>query len=193
MSLYDFLIGERFLEYLVPVVPCSAPDLSDKHKSVENNIKASNGKHSSDQVFSIPVGHYLDSNTSLYVKMVFSKPLVSIQNSKPMKANSNQTVPNKIIITNNNCFQCYLMFQCFFGRMVCIVNYTNRNIIKNVFDLIQSINSESLGFKQYPIHVQEAALSTYKLNEYVCLLFSKHANPNLSYNKLFFDFIRIFL
>ncbi len=161
-------MGERLVEYCVPVSPCSAPDLFDKTSGRPGSYKILPGIQLSNENLIIPAGHYLDANTCLNAKLIFSKPIVDRQSARPIKSTVDFSVWKLWLKCLFLFFLFWLFFsisKCVFGRMVCIVSYDNRNVIKNAFDLIRTINSESLNFTQYPIHVQDAALSTYKLNE----------------------------
>lgn len=52
-----------------------------------------------------------------------------------------------------------------FGRLICVVEYRKTKLINLIFQIIRKINSSSLNLVEYSSSVQDAALSTYKLNE----------------------------
>ncbi len=65
---------------------------------------------------------------------------------------------------HNLSFQCSKT-QCAFGRIIIRLDSTKKNILVTLKDTIKHINAEALGLDKYPIQVQEAAMSTQKLNQ----------------------------
>lgn len=58
-----------------------------------------------------------------------------------------------------------------FTRIVFVFSYTNSKFLTALETCIRTINAKALDFDQHPAHIQIAALSTYKLTEYIFLFY----------------------
>lgn len=73
LDLHEFALGKRLIEFYVPVLPCSAPDVLAKH--TPNQKLAYQKLVSSDDEKAVPCGAYLESNTHLCVRISVARPL----------------------------------------------------------------------------------------------------------------------
>lgn len=79
LNLYDLVIGERLLEFFVPVLPCTAPDLLGRNM---NKSSQSSRKIDTENAPLQP-GSFLDFNTHLNVKITTAK---SVFNQRALKS-----------------------------------------------------------------------------------------------------------
>jgi hypothetical protein len=62
----------------------------------------------------------------------------------------------------------FFPFQCPFARIIYIFDYKNTSFLKQLQNEITAVNATALELMNLPEHIIDAALSTYKLSEYVC-------------------------
>lgn len=143
LNLYDLVMGKKLIEFFVPVLPCTAPDVLGRNviKNSSQNSKKLDNEHTPSQA-----GAFLDNNTHLNVKITTAKPVFLI---KPFMKEA----------TDINTHSCP------FGRIVIKIDSSKKNIVVTLKEVVRRINAEALGFNRYPIQVQEAAMSTHKINK----------------------------
>lgn len=89
IDLHELALGKRMVEFYVPVLPSSAPDVLAKH--TPNQKLAYQKLMSSDEENSpVPCGAYLESNTHLCVRIEVARPLfdentMAEENIKPVE------------------------------------------------------------------------------------------------------------
>lgn len=144
LNLYDLVMDKKLIEFFVPVLPCPMPDILGR-----NPLKNGNSlkKFDSDSQ-PMKAGAFLDSNTHLSVQIKTAKP-VFMERSNFMSQRTS---------SNDNS-------QCVFGRILIKLDSSRKNIVVSIKSKVKQINAEALGFDKYPAQVQEAAISTYKLNK----------------------------
>ncbi|CAF0826449.1 unnamed protein product [Brachionus calyciflorus] len=142
LDLYELFLGKKLLEFFVPVLPCKAPDVLGKNVYKHS----SNTKVIGFEDYPLSPGNFLDSNTHINVKITTAKPLFHNKLSKAQASISSQPV-------------------CVFGRILIKIDANKMKNIRDLIHTVNKINAKCLKFDSHSLEVQEAALSTYKLNE----------------------------
>lgn len=82
LDLHEIIIGKRLVEFDVPVLPCSAPDVLGKTSAPRDagrRLATQRLVASDDHSRPIPSGAYLESDTRLSVRISIAKPLFDHQ------------------------------------------------------------------------------------------------------------------
>lgn len=132
LSLSELVYGATYLNISLPIHSCECPDPTGYQSDSKNgNILGVIGSVDGPQASPLPVGHYLDAQSQLKVRVDLAVPL-SVNEESP---------------------------DCPFGRMVCIFEYTNRQLFRDFIIKIANINSKALGLDFNPWNVTVEALS----------------------------------
>jgi hypothetical protein len=138
LNLYDLVMDKKLVEFCVPVLPCPIPDILGRNpKNFQAVKKLDDGSQP------MQAGAFLDSNTHLSVQVKTAKPVFLGRKSQKSADKSNH---------------------CVFGRLLIKLDSSRKNVALSIRSKVKQINAEALGFNKYPSQVQEAAISTYKLN-----------------------------
>lgn len=87
LNLHEFILGKKLIEYFIPVLPCSAPDVLGRNATKDSsNTKVLNDSDNRP----LPAGAYLDTNTHLSVRISVAKPLFEEIPSRNRKSASSQ-------------------------------------------------------------------------------------------------------
>ena len=78
LHLYDLVMGKRLLEFFVPILPCTAPDVLGRN-AVKNS---SNTKRLDNEDAPMQAGAFLDFNSHLNVTITTAKPLFALNHNK---------------------------------------------------------------------------------------------------------------
>lgn len=147
LDLYDLVMDKKLIEFFVPVLPCPIPDILGR-----NSIKNGNSMKKLDgDSQPMKAGAFLDSNTHLSVQIKAAKPVFMERSHSTSQHRTSNEDENKK--------------QCVFGRLLIKLDNSRKNIVMAIKARVKQINAEALGFDKYPAQVQEAAISTYKLNK----------------------------
>ncbi|XP_071961619.1 uncharacterized protein [Antedon mediterranea] len=142
-DLSQLLLGEKTLYMTSPIHCCPIPDIigrnvQDKLLGVTNAVDGPKDEP-------LPVGHYLDVNSQLKVRIEIAYPLTT-----------SQEVKDKPVLPTPE--------ECPFSRLVYVFDYKNTCFLHSLEKLITEINASALRLDAMPEHVIKAALSTYKLS-----------------------------
>eukprot|EP00795_Rhopilema_esculentum_P002461 gene2461-18118_t len=147
-NLSDFLLGEKIIEGFVPIRCCKIPDVIDG-RGIGNNsekVVGTPGSVDGPNEMPMPVANYIEAGSELKAKIELAYPLKTIQDIQLKR-----TVAEPM--------------ECPFSRLVYIFDYQSKDFLQKIQSEVMSINAETLQLKDFPQHVIEAALSTYKLSD----------------------------
>jgi hypothetical protein len=90
LNLHEFVMGKKLVEFFIPILPCSAPDVFGRNATkVSSNTKVLND----DEQRPLPAGSYLEANTHLNVRISVAKPIFQEKfSTKLIKQSQDQTV-----------------------------------------------------------------------------------------------------
>ncbi|KAM5148070.1 uncharacterized protein CFAP92 [Mantella aurantiaca] len=138
LSLSELVYGATYLNISVPIQSCKCPDPTGYQTDSKNGkILGIIGSVDGPQVSPLPMGHYLDAQSHLSVRVDIAVPL-SLDTENP---------------------------DCPFGRMVCIFEYKNKQLFRDFIIKIANINSKALGLDLNPWNVTVEALSRVSLTD----------------------------
>ncbi|XP_006023950.2 uncharacterized protein KIAA1257 homolog isoform X2 [Alligator sinensis] len=141
VSLNGLLLGEKYLNISVPIHSCSVPDPTIYQKDNKNEKMARvsqpvNGLQASP----LPVGHYLESDSLLKVRVEIAVPL------GPQAG----TVDSKVA-------------DCPYGCIIYIFDYKNASFLQDLLQEITGINAKALQLDCFPLQIAQKALATFRL------------------------------
>ncbi|XP_025041792.2 uncharacterized protein CFAP92 [Pelodiscus sinensis] len=141
VSLTDLLLGEKYLNITVPIHSCSVPDptVYQKDNKTEKNTGIL-GSMAGSQTSPLPMGHYLESNSVLKLRVEIATPL-------DLQAKTADTE----------------ISDCPYGCIIYIFDYNNASCLHDLMQEITEINAEALQLDSYPLQVIQKALATFKL------------------------------
>ncbi|XP_032851697.2 uncharacterized protein KIAA1257 homolog isoform X2 [Tyto alba] len=136
VSLTDLLVGRKYLTISAPIHSCSAPNTAafseeDKKKEMTKSVSSSS---------LLPMGHYLESDSLLKVRVEIAVPL-------GMHAETADAQ-----VTN-----------CPYGYIIYIFDYNNSSLLHDLVEEITEINAKALQLDCYPVHLVGMALAALKL------------------------------
>ncbi|XP_025922184.1 uncharacterized protein KIAA1257 homolog [Apteryx rowi] len=136
VSLADLLLGKKCLNISVPIHSCSAPNAAvckeeDKNERIVGSV---------DSFSLLPMGHYLESDSLLKVRVEIAVPL------------GLQAETADAEVTNYP-----------YGCIIYIFDYNNASLLHDLVEEITEINAEALQLDCYPVPLIRMALATLKL------------------------------
>uniref|UniRef100_A0A8B9Q7S2 Cilia and flagella associated protein 92 (putative) n=1 Tax=Apteryx owenii TaxID=8824 RepID=A0A8B9Q7S2_APTOW len=136
VSLADLLLGKKCLNISVPIHSCSAPNAAvckekDKNERIVGSV---------DSFSLLPMGHYLESDSLLKVRVEIAVPL------KLQAETADAEVTNYP-----------------YGCIIYIFDYNNASLLHDLVEEITEINAEALQLDCYPVPLIRMALATLKL------------------------------
>uniref|UniRef100_A0A8C8SH48 Cilia and flagella associated protein 92 (putative) n=1 Tax=Pelusios castaneus TaxID=367368 RepID=A0A8C8SH48_9SAUR len=141
VNLTDLLLGEKYLNITVPIHSCSVPDPTDYQKDDKNEkIMGVLGSVDGLQTSPLPMGHYLESDSVLKVRVEIAVPL-------GLQAETTDTE----------------VADCPYGCIVYIFDYNNAPCLQDLLQEITEINAKALQLDSYPLHIIQKSLATFKL------------------------------
>ncbi|CAM4586061.1 unnamed protein product [Lepidochelys olivacea] len=140
VSLTDLLLGEKYLNISVPIHSCSVPDPGYQKDSKTEKIMGVLGSVAGPQTSPLPMGHYLESDSVLKVRVEIAVPL-------GLQAETADTE----------------VADCPYGCIIYIFDYNNAPCLHDLLQEITEINAEALQLDSYPLQVIQMALATFKL------------------------------
>uniref|UniRef100_A0A452HNF2 DUF4550 domain-containing protein n=1 Tax=Gopherus agassizii TaxID=38772 RepID=A0A452HNF2_9SAUR len=140
VSLTDLLLGEKYLNISVPIHSCSVPDPGYQKDSKTEKIMGVLGSVAGPQSSPLPMGHYLESDSVLKVRVEIAVPL-------GLQAETADTE----------------VANCPYGCIIYIFDYNNAPCLHDLLQEITEINAEALQLDSYPLQVIQMALATFKL------------------------------
>uniref|UniRef100_A0A8C0IYK6 Cilia and flagella associated protein 92 (putative) n=1 Tax=Chelonoidis abingdonii TaxID=106734 RepID=A0A8C0IYK6_CHEAB len=140
VSLTDLLLGKKYLNISVPIHSCSVPYPGDQKDSKTEKIMGVLGSVAGPQSSPLPVGHYLESDSVLKVRVEIAVPL-------GLQAETADTE----------------VANCPYGCIIYIFDYNNAPCLHDLLQEITEINAEALQLDSYPLQVIQMALATFKL------------------------------
>ncbi|XP_052534435.1 uncharacterized protein CFAP92 isoform X5 [Tympanuchus pallidicinctus] len=135
VSLTDLLLGKKYMTISAPIRSCSTPNTSAFNK--EDKSKKIRKKHP--QVL-LPMGHYLQSDSILKVRVEIAVPL-------RMHAEGDDAQ----------------VADCPYSCIIYIFDYSNSSLLRDLVEEITEINAKALQLDCYPPHVIRMTLDTLKL------------------------------
>ncbi|KFO14644.1 Uncharacterized protein FLJ43738, partial [Balearica regulorum gibbericeps] len=136
VSLTDLLLGKKYLTISAPIHNCSAPNTSafneeDKNRKITESTSSSS---------LLPMGHYLESDSLLKVRVEIAVPL------------GVHTEADDAQVTS-----------CPYGCIIYIFDYNNSLLLHDLMEEITEINAKALQLGCYPVHLIGMALAALKL------------------------------
>ncbi|XP_013043122.3 uncharacterized protein CFAP92 isoform X1 [Anser cygnoides] len=131
VSLTDLLLGKKFLAISAPIHSCSVPNTGafnkeDKNEKITESVDTS----------LLPMGHYLQSDSLLKVRVEIAVPLgmhAEIADAQ---------------VTNYP-----------YGYIIYIFGYSNSSLLHDLVEEITEINANALQLHSYPVHIIGMALA----------------------------------
>ncbi|GAB0194740.1 hypothetical protein GRJ2_001939300 [Grus japonensis] len=136
VSLTDLLLGKKYLTISAPIHNCSAPNTSAFSEEGKNKKITESTSSSSLQ----PMGHYLESDSLLKVRVEIAVPL------------GMHTEADDAQVTS-----------CPYGCIIYIFDYNNSLLLHDLVEEITEINAKALQLGCYPVHLMGMALAALKL------------------------------
>ncbi|XP_063796660.1 uncharacterized protein CFAP92 isoform X2 [Pseudophryne corroboree] len=138
ISLSELAYGATYLNVCVPIHSCERQDPTGCHSDSKNGkIVGVIGSVDGPQDSPLPVGHYLDAQSQLKIRVDLAVPL-------PSEAESPE---------------------CPFGRIVYILDYKNNQLFHDVITKITEVNSRALGLDPNSVNIALDALSKFGLSD----------------------------
>ncbi|XP_060119597.1 uncharacterized protein FLJ43738-like [Heteronotia binoei] len=137
ISLTELLLGEKHLNICVPIQCCS---IQDRSISPADNFSWKSGAADSSLGAHLPMGHYLDSEAHLKVRVEISIPLS----------------PEDEIAGAGTDY-------CPYGCIIYIFDFKNKLLLSYLLQEITEINANAFQLDSYPLHIIQKSLNTLKL------------------------------
>ncbi|XP_044307447.1 uncharacterized protein KIAA1257 homolog [Varanus komodoensis] len=139
VSLADLLLGEKALNFSAPIHNCSVQDTTVcQGETISQKARGAGGS----QVVQLPMGHYVNSESYLKVRVEITVPL------RPADELDDSE-----------------MEHCPYGYIIYIFDYKNTSLWSHLLREITEINAEALKLDSYPLHIIQKSLNTLKLNQ----------------------------
>ncbi|OXB65350.1 hypothetical protein ASZ78_016994, partial [Callipepla squamata] len=135
VSLTDLLLGKKYLNISAPIHSCSSPNTAALNKQDKNKKMKS-----LDACSPLPMGHYLQSDSLLKVRVEIAVPL-------RMHAETDDAE----------------VTDCPYGCIIYIFDYKNSSLLRDLVEEITEINAKALQLDCYSLHKIRMALATLKL------------------------------
>lgn len=136
VDLSDLLLGEKYLNITVPIHSCVAPDpIGYQRDSKSGKIMGVPGSVDGPQGSPLRMGHYLESNSVLKLRVGIAVPLTPTSESD----------------------------DCPYGRLIYIFDKDNTALLHEVMKLITQINAEALKLDEYCLSLIQECLPKIKL------------------------------
>ncbi|CAM9364502.1 unnamed protein product [Bubo scandiacus] len=134
VSLAELLLGKKYLTISAPIHSCSAPNTAtfseeDKKEKITESVSSSS---------LLPMGHYLESDSLLKVRVEIAVPL-------GLHAEIAEVT------------------SCLYGCIIYIFDYNNSPLLHDLVEEISEINAKALQLVCYPVHLITMALAALKL------------------------------
>ncbi|XP_062977674.1 uncharacterized protein CFAP92 [Elgaria multicarinata webbii] len=138
ISLANLLLGEKTLNLSVPIHNCSVQDtVVSQGENITQKARGADGS----QIVQLPMGHYVNSESCLKVRVEISVPL-----GPPDELDDSETTHSP------------------YGCIIYIFDYKNTSLWSYLLREITEINAEALSLDSYPLHIIQKSLNTLKLN-----------------------------
>ncbi|XP_067320889.1 uncharacterized protein CFAP92 [Anolis sagrei] len=138
ISLVDLLLGEKTLNFIVPIQNCSVQDTTVcQGENIAEKDKGGDGS----QVIQLPMGHYVNAESHLKVRVEITIPL-----SPEDDLDDSETT------------------HCPYGCIIYIFDYKNTSLLSYLLEEITKINAEALQLDPYPVPIILRSLNTLKLD-----------------------------
>uniref|UniRef100_A0A670YMU4 Cilia and flagella associated protein 92 (putative) n=1 Tax=Pseudonaja textilis TaxID=8673 RepID=A0A670YMU4_PSETE len=142
INLNDLLLGEKTLNFCAPIHSCSIQDTS---LSYGQNTSPGAKKTDDSQVVQLSIGHYINAESYLKVRVEISVPLGPPEEEDAAAA------------------------YCPYGCIIYLFDYNNTSLLYYLMQQITEINSEAFLLDSYPIDTTQKSLHTLKLNQKLSL------------------------
>ncbi|ETE64967.1 hypothetical protein L345_09261, partial [Ophiophagus hannah] len=142
INLNDLLLGGKTLNFCAPIHSCSIQDTS---LSYGQNTSPGAKKTDDSQVVQLSVGHYINAESYLKVRIEISVPLGPPEEEDAAAAH------------------------CPYGCIIYLFDYNNTSLLYYLMQQITEINSEAFLLDSYPIDTTQKSLNTLKLNQKLSL------------------------
>ncbi|XP_054832357.1 uncharacterized protein FLJ43738-like, partial [Eublepharis macularius] len=143
ISLTELLLGEKHLNICVPIQCCSVQDTSI---CMAENVSWKSMAADSSLPSQLPMGHYVDSEAHLTVRIEISVPL-----------SPEDEIPDTETV--------YCPYSC----IIYIFDYKNRSLLSFLLQEITEINAKAFQLDSYPLHIIQKSLNTLKLTSKLSL------------------------
>ncbi|KAG8556830.1 hypothetical protein GDO81_018220 [Engystomops pustulosus] len=120
IRLSELVYGATYLNLSIPIHGCESPDAAEYHSCSKSGGR--NGSVNDGQVSPLQVGHYLDAQSQLKVRLDLAVPL-TVETVAP---------------------------DCPFGRIIYVFDYKNRELFQNLIKKITEINCRALSLDPDP-------------------------------------------
>ncbi|XP_029456669.1 uncharacterized protein KIAA1257 homolog isoform X2 [Rhinatrema bivittatum] len=138
VNLTHLLQGEKYLNITAPIYNCTIPDINENHPDKRSGkIMGVMGSVDGPWESSLPMGHYLESNASLKIRVDITVPLTSISEA----------------------------VECPFGRIIFIFMYNNSSLLHDLMNEVTEINANAFRLDSYPIYLIQGVISAIKLED----------------------------
>ncbi|XP_069062733.1 uncharacterized protein CFAP92 isoform X2 [Pleurodeles waltl] len=136
VDLSDLLLGEKYLNIMVPIHSCVAPDpIGYQRDSKSGKIMGVPGSVDGPQGSPLRMGHYLESNSILKLRVDIAVPLTPTSESS----------------------------DCPYGRLIYIFDNDNTTLLYELMKLIMQINAKALKLDEYCLSLIQECLPKIKL------------------------------
>ncbi|KFP04817.1 Uncharacterized protein FLJ43738, partial [Calypte anna] len=136
VSLSDLLLGQKYLNISAPIHSCSASDPAALSEEDEKQTRTESMSSSSP----LPMGHYLESDSVLTVRVEIAVPLGVHEENADAGVTS-----------------------CPYGLIIYIFDYNNSSLLHDLVEQITEINAKGLQLDCSPVHLMGMALAASKL------------------------------
>ncbi|XP_077134713.1 uncharacterized protein CFAP92 [Ranitomeya variabilis] len=135
IRLSELVNGATYLNISIPIHNCACPDATEYHSSSKNGGIL--GSVNNSQISPLPVGHYVEAQSRLKVRVDLAVPL------------SSETVDP----------------DCPFGRIIYIFDYKNNELFQDLIRKITDINCSAFSLDPIPINLSLDILSRVSLRD----------------------------
>ncbi|XP_069500062.1 uncharacterized protein CFAP92 isoform X2 [Ambystoma mexicanum] len=136
VSLSDLLLGEKSLNISVPIHSCLAPDpIGYQRDSKSGKIMGVPGSVDGPQGAPLRMGHYIESNAILKIRVDIAVPLTPISEAD----------------------------DCPYGRIIYVFDNDRKPLLHELIKKITQINARALKLEEYPLYLIQECLLKMKL------------------------------
>ncbi|XP_063148927.1 uncharacterized protein CFAP92 [Candoia aspera] len=143
INLSNLLLGEKTLNFCAPIHNCSIQDTS---LSQGENTSPKAKTTDKSEVVQLPVGHYVNAESYLKVRIEISVPLGLTEEEEDAAA-----------------------AHCPYGCIIYLFDYKNTSLLHYLMQEITEINAEAFLLDSYPTNITQKSLNTLKLNKKLSL------------------------